>query len=44
MMQGRTIYGLMAEFLSAEELLEASKRTKEAGYEELDAYSPFPIE
>ena len=34
----------MAEFLSAEELLEASKRTKEAGYDELDAYSPFPIE
>jgi hypothetical protein len=44
MMQQQPIYGLMAEFLSAEELLEATKHAAEAGYRELDAYSPFPIE
>jgi Alternative complex III, ActD subunit len=42
--QRQPIYGLMAEFLSAEELLEASTHAAEAGYRELDAYSPFPIE
>jgi hypothetical protein len=44
MKQRQSIYGLMAEFLSAEELLEASKHAAEAGYRQLDAYSPFPIE
>jgi Alternative complex III, ActD subunit len=44
MIQRQTIYGLIAEFLSAEELLEASKHASEAGYRELDAFSPFPIE
>jgi Alternative complex III, ActD subunit len=42
--QRQPIYGLMAEFLSAEELLEASTHATEAGYRELDAYSPFPVE
>jgi len=44
MNQRQPIYGLMAEFLSAEELLEATTRAAEAGYRELDAYSPFPVE
>jgi Alternative complex III, ActD subunit len=44
MIQRQSIYGLMAEFLSAEDLLEASKHTAGAGYREIDAYSPFPIE
>ena len=44
MNQRQSIYGLMAEFLSAEELLEASKHAAEAGYRELDAFSPFPVE
>ncbi len=39
-----TVYGLMAEFRSAEELLEATRLTSEAGYRRIDAYSPFPIE
>jgi Alternative complex III, ActD subunit len=42
--QRQPIYGLMAEFLSAEELLEASTHAAKAGYRELDAFSPFPIE
>jgi hypothetical protein len=38
------IYGLMAEFDSADELLQAAHRTHDAGYRKIDAYSPFPIE
>jgi hypothetical protein len=38
------IYGLMAEFDSAQALIDAAKRTHEAGYQKLDAYSPFPVE
>ena len=38
------IYGLMAEFESAERLLEAARRTHDAGYVRIDAFSPFPIE
>ncbi|MGB9204677.1 MAG: DUF3341 domain-containing protein [Terriglobales bacterium] len=39
-----SIYGLMAEFDSAQELVAAAHKTHEAGYEKIDAYSPFPIE
>jgi hypothetical protein len=38
------IYGLMAEFRTAEQLLEAAHRTHAAGYVRVDAFSPFPIE
>jgi hypothetical protein len=41
---GMELYGLMAEFDSPERLLAAAKRSREAGYRELDAYTPFPIE
>lgn len=37
-------YGLMAEFDSAKELVEAAHKTHAAGYKKIDAYSPFPIE
>jgi len=37
-------YGLMAEFDSAQELIDAAHKTHEAGYKKVDAYSPFPIE
>jgi Alternative complex III, ActD subunit len=43
-MERQPLYGLMAEFHSAEELLEAAKRAHETGYRHLDAFSPFPIE
>ena len=38
------IYGLMAEFDSAQELVDAAHKTYAAGYQQIDAYSPFPIE
>jgi hypothetical protein len=37
-------YGLMAEFTDPEDLLEATRRTVDAGYRRIDAYSPFPVE
>ena len=36
-------YGLMAEFDSAQALMNAAGKTQEAGYTKTDAYSPFPI-
>jgi hypothetical protein len=36
-------YGLMAEFDSAQALLDAANKVREAGYTKADAYSPFPI-
>ena len=36
-------YGLMAEFDSAQALLDAATRVNQAGYSKTDAYSPFPI-
>lgn len=38
-----TIYGLVAEFEDPDVLVEAVKKTKDAGYREVEAYSPFPI-
>ncbi|MGA8540684.1 MAG: DUF3341 domain-containing protein [Terriglobales bacterium] len=37
-------YGLMAEFDSAQELVDAAHKAHQAGYKKIDAYSPFPIE
>ena len=36
-------YGLMAEFDSAQALIDAANRVRGAGYTRADAYSPFPI-
>ena len=44
MKQQETIYGLMAEFATPEQLLEAARHTHEAGYRRIDAFAPFPIE
>jgi hypothetical protein len=38
------VYGMMAEFDSAQHLVDAAKQTHQAGYQKIDAYSPFPIE
>ncbi len=38
-----TLHGLMAEFPSAQALLDAAHKVHAAGYVRTDAYSPFPI-
>ena len=38
------LFGLMAEFVEHEQLLEAAKHAYAEGYRRMDAYSPFPIE
>ena len=38
------LHGLMAEFESSDELVNAARAARQAGYRALDAYSPFPIE
>ena len=43
-MKREPIYGMLAEFDSAEHLMEACHATYKAGYKEIDAFSPFPIE
>ena len=44
MTEKQALYGLMAEFASARELLEAAQKTRAAGYRKTDAFSPFPIQ
>ncbi len=39
-----TLYGLMAEFETPTELVNACKAAYAEGYRDMDAYSPFPIE
>jgi len=39
-----SVYGLMAEFEDAGDLVAAAHRAREAGYRRMDAYSPLPIE
>ena len=43
-MRGPRLYGLMAEFESPQALVEATRKTHQAGYRRIDAYSPYPIE
>ena len=43
-MKRTPIYGLMAEFDSPSDLVAAARKTYEAGYKKIDAYTPFPIE
>jgi hypothetical protein len=38
------VYGLLAEFTEPNELIAAVKRTREAGYRRIDAFTPYPIE
>lgn len=43
-MATKRIYGLLAEFESPDQLLDAAHRTRDAGYRSIDAFSPMPIE
>jgi Protein of unknown function (DUF3341) len=38
------LHGVMGEFETPEQLLAAAKKAREAGYQHVDAYTPFPIE
>jgi hypothetical protein len=37
-------YGLLAEFRSPEALMAGAREAREAGYHDLDAFTPFPVE
>ena len=41
---GCPLYGLMAEFDSPADLLDAARRAYEEGYRRMDAYTPFPVD
>lgn len=38
-----TLYGLIAEFDDADALLAAAEKTRDAGYQKFEAYTPMPI-
>jgi hypothetical protein len=40
----QALYGVMAEFESPDDVLEAARRAHAEGYRKMDAYTPFPIE
>ena len=43
-MKRKAIYGLLAEFETPEQVLEAARRTRSAGFKRIDAFSPMPVE
>ena len=43
-MNDASVYGLMAEFDSPQQLLDAAHKAHGAGYKKMDAFSPFPVE
>jgi hypothetical protein len=40
----KNVFGLMAEFQTPQEILRATRRAREIGYRDMDAYSPYPVE
>ncbi|HWD18664.1 MAG TPA: DUF3341 domain-containing protein [Verrucomicrobiae bacterium] len=44
MSEASSIYGLSAEFSGKEEIVAAARRAHAAGYKNVEAYTPFPIE
>ena len=44
MEQRSTTYGVMGEFETASQLLKAAEKVRDAGYRNMDAYAPFPVE
>jgi hypothetical protein len=44
MAKGTPLYGFLAEFDDSDQLLDAVRAARAAGYRELDAHTPFPVE
>ncbi len=40
---GNNLHGILAEFDSVTELVEAARKVRDAGYTKTDAFSPFPL-
>jgi hypothetical protein len=38
------LYGLLAEFASADQLAASTRRARQDGYQQIDAFSPFPVD
>src|SRR5262245_10012559 len=38
------LYGIIAEFETADQILHAARRAYQAGYRKMDAYTPFAVE
>lgn len=43
-MTSNELYGLMAEFTQAKDVLEATRRVRSEGYRDVEVYTPFPVE
>ena len=43
-MNGRSTYGLLAEFSTHEELVRAAEKAYTAGFRRMDGFAPFPVE
>lgn len=43
-MTRKPLYGLLAEFETPEQVLQATRKTHEAGYRNIDAFTPIPVE
>ncbi|MGF2075467.1 quinol:electron acceptor oxidoreductase subunit ActD, partial [Enterococcus casseliflavus] len=37
------VFGLLAEFDSATAIVDAARKTRQAGYTKIDTFTPFPI-
>ncbi len=44
MMPRTPVYGLLAEFATPQEVLAAARRARSAGYRDVEAYTPYPVE
>lgn len=44
MAESASLYGLLAEFETAEDVTEAARAARRAGFQRLEAFTPFPVE
>lgn len=40
---GDNLYGLLSEYETADQLVDAANKAREAGYKQMDGYSPYPV-